>query len=286
MLCSEDLTELSLEKELVTENDIIFINSAQKEVEDFQKELYINRKKDETVRKIKRLLELNRKRHSKVVNTINKYNSFTAEGYANYCKINYLIRQTTKKKNGKRYKFKSKNVDDAVSHYITHLILPSTIRYLSRTQPWVNMWSAYRANGVVFPQGCQMSQQQQLILMWSKMYDSISEASEPPERTVIEDDDMLDGWLLIRQEEDRNKDKDRSSHGRTKIDQAQEQYIVCNNIDEAKEIENRNSHESKKIKEQRFKTIYEKGEVKEFELPDVKRKILIECNKRSMKKNG
>jgi len=58
----------------------------------------------------------------------------------------------------------------------------------------------------------------------------------------------------------------------SKVSQAQEQYIIANNIDEAREIEKRNSPDIIKVKNQREKCIKERGEVKECELPDVKKK--------------
>jgi len=67
------------------------------------------------------------------------------------------------------------------------------------------MWAAFKVNGVVFSQGSQMTLQQQLLLMWSRMYDSIQESVEPPEMDVIEDDDMLDGWLSIQHDQKRQE---------------------------------------------------------------------------------
>lgn len=283
MLSSDDLTELSIEKGFITEADSLFIGFAEKEVEQFQKELYLNRGKADNVRRIKKLIYQNRCRHSSILDRINKYNSFTYEGYANYCKLDYLIRNTTFK-NGKKYPFKKNSIQKAINFYISNMILPYTIRYLSRTQPWSNMWSAYKANGVVFPQGCQMTQQQQLLLMWSRMYDSINESPDCPEDSVIEDDDMLDGWLLIQQENSKKDNK--SGIENSKIAQAQEQYIVANNIEEARAIDSRNDPSSLKIKKQRNKVIQSKGLVLENELPDVRKKLIIERNKASMDKNA
>jgi hypothetical protein len=112
------------------------------------------------------------------------------------------------------------------------------------------------------------------------MYDSIQEASEPPESFVIDDDDMLDGWLLL-QSSDKGEERINS-----KISRAQEQYILANNISEAKEIENRNSPDIKRIKAQRQKALEEKGELNESELPDVKKKLMIEANRLSLERKN
>lgn len=280
MISSEDLIDLSIEKGFIEEKDVIFLEIAENEIEQFQKELYHNRKKDDAVKSIRKMIYLNRARHSKILNIVNKHNAFTYEGYANHCKLDYLIRQITFKEK-KKCKFKKEKIESAINHYIENMILPSTLRYLSRTQPWVNMWSAFKVNGIIFPQGCEMTQQQQLLLMWSKMYDSIHESPDCPESFVFDDDDMLDGWLLVQQEQNKTKEKVES-----KLSQAQEQYIIANNIDEAKEIENRNSPDVLKIKKQRNKAIQEKGELKEADLPDVKRKLMIEKNRLSLERNG
>lgn len=279
LVSDDDLTEICLEKGFIEEKDVIFLGFAQKEVENFQRELYLNRKKVENVRKIKKLLFLNRQRHVDILNKINRYNSFTVEGYANYSKIDYILRNTTINKfTNKKCSFKKNNIQKLINFYTENIILPSTIRYLARTQPWTNMWAAFKVNGVVFPQGSQMTLQQQLMLMWSRMYDSIQESVEPPEMDVIEDDDMLDGWLSIQHDQNTSKKDEKIS---SKVSQAQEQYIIANNIDEAREIEKRNSPEMLKVKKQREMCIKDRGEVIECELPDVKRKLMIERNRLS-----
>jgi hypothetical protein len=279
LLTQDELTDFCLKKGFVSDEDLFFLEFCQKEVENFQKELYISRKKDEEVKKLKKYIQLNRTRQANILNIIQKNNSYTAEGYANYCKVSSLVREITYC-GKKKCSFKKTSVDKIIAIYINNTILPSTIRSLSRTQPWMNMWSAYKVNGVVFPQGCQMTTQQQLLLMWSRMYDSIQEASEPPESFVIDDDDMLDGWLLL-QSSDKGEEKINS-----KISRAQEQYILANNISEAKEIENRNSPDIKRIKAQRQKALEEKGELNESELPDVKKKLMIEANRLSLERKN
>jgi predicted nucleic acid-binding Zn finger protein len=279
LLLQDDLTDFCLKRGFVTDEDLVFLEFCQKEVENFQKELYISRKREEDVKKIRKYIELNRTRQTKILNIIQKNNSYTVEGYANYCKISALVREITYK-GKKKCSFKKVNIDRAISHYINNTILPSTIRSLSRSQPWMNMWSAYKVNGVVFPQGCQMTTQQQLLLMWSRMYDSIQEASEPPESFVIEDDDMLDGWLLLQ------SSKNEGEKINSKISRAQEQYIIANNINEAREIENKNSPDIKRIKAQRQKALEENGELNESELPDVKRKLMIEANRLSLERKN
>jgi hypothetical protein len=279
LLLQDELTDFCLEKGFIKDDDILFLEFCQKEVESFQKELYISRKREDDVKKIRKYIALNRKRQANILNIIQKNNSYTVEGYANYCKVSALVREITFC-GGKKCSFKKINIDKAISHYINNTILPSTIRSLSRSQPWTNMWSAYKVNGVVFPQGCQMTTQQQLLLMWSRMYDSIQESSEPPESFVIDDDDMLDGWLLLQ------SSKDEGEKINSKISRAQEQYIIANNIDEAKEIENRNSPDVKRIKEQRQKALAEKGELNESELPDVKKRLMIEANRLSLERKS
>lgn len=276
LLFQEELSENCVQKGLIQEEDLIFLENAQKEVENFQRELYINRKSSEEVKKLKKYIELNRTRQSKILDIIQKNNIYTVEGYSNFCKVDYLIRETTFKKN-KKCKFKKENINSAISFYIKNTILPSTIRSLSHSLPWSNMWAAFKVNGVVFPQGCQTTVQQQLLLMWSSMYDSIREAYEPPESFVIEDDDMLDGWMIL-QNSDKKNDK------MSKLSQAQEQYILANNIEEAREIENRNSPNAKRIKKQRENALVEKGTIKYSELPDVKMKLMMEKNRLSLER--
>ena len=65
--------------------------------------------------------------------------------------------------------------------------------------------------------------------MWSSLYDNIQESPDCPSNEVINDDDMLDGWMIIqkRNREQAKLQKDaENKFGNKKISNADEVFIV------------------------------------------------------------
>lgn len=279
LLSKEECEFLSIRKGYLTQSEYDSLEVIEADIVNLQKELYINRNSSDHVAKIKSYLKVAREEYDRISNLLSKFESYSCEGYAAFSKVLFIVSKITKL-NDSLYDFSSINIDEVVKYYISNIIFPSTIRDLSRDFPWVNKWQALKANGVVFPNGYEITDSQQLLLMWSKFYDSISESAEEVEDFVIQDNDMLDGWLTIQRENknSKKKDKDGPVSQNSKILNAQEVYIVANNLDELKAIENMNSSSSKSVRKQRFKKIMKDGTVNHMDLPDIKNEYIIQAN--------
>lgn len=74
------------------------------------------------------------------------------------------------------------------------------IRQIARSVEWRMFWTLSRENlPAVFnrPIG-DITHNQRLLVYWSRIYDSAFETHEPPEKDVIDDDDLFDQWLANR----------------------------------------------------------------------------------------
>jgi hypothetical protein len=115
------------------------------------------------------------------------------------------------------------------------------------------------------------------------MYDNVSEHPDCPEEEVINDDDMLDGWMIYqkRKTEENNKEKNATSLT-NKHKNASEIFVVANKED-AKEIKQLNSSDSLKKIQQRANIVSKNKEVNEFDLPDVQQSIKLRENTKMKK---
>lgn len=277
LLSKDDCEIFAVNKNILTEEEYNAIPKISKDIENLQIELYSNRNNHKNRDSIKTYINNIRNKQNELINLSSKFYSYSYEGYASFVKIEYLVRNITYYK-GKKFKFNTIKIEDIMNFYSQNIIYPSSIRYIARTSPWLNKWQAFKANGVIFPNGYKMTDAQQLLLMWSKFYDNVAESSEPPEQEVIDDDDMMDGWLLLQNKKNKKENANINTQN-SKIQNAQEVYLVANNIEEAKKINEMNSLYAKKIKNQRLEKIRTDGIVHEQNMPDIKNDLMIQANR-------
>jgi len=157
--------------------------------------------------------------------------------------------------------------------YHKELLQPEQVRELARTTPWIGMWNVLRINGPLFDPS-RLTIEQQALLSWSNMYDKIHESPDCPSDEVLDDDDMLDGWLIIqrRKREADKKKQEIESHINPKMKNADEIIMVAETAADAQKIDMLNPDHIKSVKKQRIKHIQEQGRVKEQEFKDVQQK--------------
>jgi hypothetical protein len=155
--------------------------------------------------------------------------------------------------------------------YYGAILSADNIRMLARTMPWSWLWGILKTNGKLFSNDALTNEQQSLI-SWSVMYDRIHESPDCPSDDIINDDDMLDGWLLIQRkqrEAERKKQEVESAVG-GKIVNADEIFIPVETAEDALKVDLLNSPRAVNIKKQRLRQIKAEGMVKEQSLKDMK----------------
>ena len=114
------------------------------------------------------------------------------------------------------------------------------------------------------------------------LYDNVYESTERPHEDIIQDDDMLDGWLITQRKErekEQNKKVGEEKMGQNaKIQGADEVFIMTDNADDAKKITDMNSVYGEKIIKSRMKALEEKGELHVTQLPDMQNRIRMQFN--------
>jgi hypothetical protein len=103
------------------------------------------------------------------------------------------------------------------------------------------------------------------------MYDNVFKNQDCPCDEIIEDDDLLDGWMIkIRREKEAERQQNEVIQilgDKHKNDT--EIFLPARTKEEAQRIDAYNSPEALRIKKQREHLIRERGEMAEENLPDV-----------------
>lgn len=203
---------------------------------------------------------------------------FTLCGFARILRQQYIITKTAYFLDGERVftDFSSSNFNLLQKFYsilVENHISQPQFREIARNEPWTTIWRVSKSN-TLNKSGMELTDEQRYLLLYSQMYDNISEHPEEPHQDIVNDDDALDGWFLVQKQK---RDKEKNSKNASNVlgikDDAQEVFLPARNLQEIQQIGQLNDLEGKKIIEERNRKINSLGEVTEAQLPDQQRNI-------------
>ena len=291
----DEMCEWMMEQDLWSFYEEKQINEIKKKLEDIKLSCYQNRRNQIHVNSHKNQIRSLERTFIHLNDLKYKYFSSTCDGIASNAKTTFLIKNTCLCE-GLPYIFDTEdsiNIQSLVVDYnYFHNIEDEIIRFLSREEPWKTIWATREhTTSPLFSNNDEqdLTMNQKSILAWSQMYDNVYESMDCPDKYVIEDDDLLDGWF-ISQARSREKDKAKNDLEKTisssKIRNAQEVYSVVRSKEEYEKIEMLNNPYSKMIKKQRTDLINKKGGVGQGAFEDEKIKYVAQQNKQFSGKFG
>jgi len=180
--------------------------------------------------------------------------------------------------------------DDTLVHSVLdgirdiHMFSVADIREIARSGTWRFRWNGAKGIGNLFGKPIsEFDAEQQSLLYWSQVYDSVYESMEKPPDSIIEDDEALDKWFEDKYRKDKADEVvKKGGIGKmklsSKIRSAGEIFVVTNpNINPAapsrKEIDELNTEFIRKFKQTETEKIKEHGTLNEKELRDRKNRI-------------
>lgn len=267
----EECLEILINEGVYTQdNEIELTEIIPKHIEYWQKELYNCFFRSNDKKLIRKYLAKTREEQLRLYSIRHSLDQYTALETANFARYQYIIENTTYNLNGVRVDWNSTPINKVIELYNKSVILPERIREISHTTPWSNHWVVCKANGQVFPKsGVELNISQQLLILWSRMYDNIAESPDCPPDEILNDDDSLDGWLLIQREK-KGSNSDSLTIKNEKIANCENIYIMAQTTEDARKIDNLNSAHTKAIKNSRLNYINKVGKIDHMNLPDVK----------------
>ena len=279
----EEMHEIMLEKGLWTDEEEEATKSLPKRIENLKVALFESMMKEKIFKATRKTLDGEKKRFEQLSTKKLSMNNFTQTGVANTLKLQYLLYTSIVDKKGE-YKYdgddfweeEHKKIEDVFKVYLSAQIKEEIIRELARTEPWRSYWGAAKTEGSIFGKSAsELTSEQRSLINWSKFYDSIHEHMEAPTEEVTQDDDLLDGWLIIQnRKRDREKLEKEVDKKIGKNKGAQEVYVMADSQEYADKIHSLNNPMAKGIVKSRENQMdASEGGVLEENLIDAKRRI-------------
>lgn len=285
----ENLDYMLINLGLWTKDTNIIIKDIEKKIERSKVELFLNCMLMDKVKKIKKELNNFRNQLNTIMNHKNEMYSNTLEGYASSIKNEYIICKTLFKNNKPVFQYSNHNNQTSYVHF-NHIVMEinkqnisiEQYKALARHNIWRSYWGCNKEN--LFNQSVSdWTEDQRTLVNISRMYDNVYNHPECPDDKVIEDDDMLDGWMIYQQDQaKKNKKQEQIDRLNPKLKNAQEVFITPSGKEDVSEIMGLNSAESLAKIKNRTNIINKSGSVNAINLPDVQsdlRQQILAANK-------
>jgi hypothetical protein len=260
------------------------ITKLEKKIEDSKVELYKNSTQKDNLKKIRKNLTETRESMNNILSKKNEFMNHTLEGYAMAIKNEYIICNTIFKNNKKVFDSTNRNTssytdfNDIVNEINHNTINMDQLKFLARSSMWRSYWNANK-NNVFSTQVIDWTDDQRNLVNITKMYDNIYENEHCPPDSIINDDDMLDGWMILqRRKREKEKTQQSIDELNPNLKNANEVFLFANNNESYEEITSLNSAEASARLKEKMNYIKTAGTVDDSKLPDVQRELLQQRN--------
>lgn len=249
-----------------------------KNIETLKLELFNNKFRSNIRKKTREYLDISKKEYIRLHNIRHSWDYLTDAGIAASSKIQYIIENSTYY-NGELYNWETP-VINAVNFFFRHSLNEEIIRELARSDPWTAIWSSRTKSGIVFPEP--MTTEQRMLISWTTLYDNIQQSPDFPGGNILDDDDMLDGWLIAqkkKREQEVNQHQAESISDNPKIAGAGEIFIPADTVEDAEKITSLNDARGNVARKTRLKQLDKQGRVSVQNFHDIRRQIQMDFNK-------
>lgn len=278
---SDELLKEMNTRGLWTEEDEQKIKGFKEDIENLQVKCFRARFDNQQRQLIKKVLKSGKEQLLQHISKKQQFIENTCEGLAQSKKIIETIKMCSSYEDGTSIDFE-KIPPESIAYTLNTLYLSEEqIRDLARNEPWKQLWILNENNiGRLFDnRDFELTSDQNHILIWARMYDSVFESMETPPEDVFEDDDMLDGWFVVqkrkREKEEAQSEIDSLSgnHG-----DAGEVFVMARDKKDVDKINSANSTQAKKVKQQREQVIKQQGTAKDTDFLDQKIRLQQQSN--------
>ena len=252
------------------------IKSVEESIEDLKVALFKAMFSTSDEKRIRKELKMAKEKLAELEKSRSDLYYLTLEGFATRLKFMVLLAGSLYSAVTFERIFDNEEIKTADFFFIDQIINQKTLvepvdkelRELARTQPWRTTWSLGKPNPFQKPI-TDLNEYQQILMVYSNLYDNIRESTECPSDNIINDDDTCDGWLILqsrkREKELKQKQTDEVLGKNSK---ANEVFIPAKNKDDFDRIHSMNDGSSKIIMQQRTSQIKQQGIVKDGDLSD------------------
>lgn len=257
-------------------------------IEDQKVKLYHAYSRPDLLKPLRQELTNVRNLLSRLYDGKNLLYSFTLDYITDSVLENYILSQTIYYKKKKIKDISCILLDTLKLKYKQLMLSSQEFREISRTDPW-RSYSNITSNPFN-KSAVDLDEDQRILLNWSNIYTNVHENPDCPNDDIINDDDMLDGWMIVqsrkRAEEKREKTGDEIVKNLSyKYGNANEVFLPANSTEQVQNIGKLNSAKSKMVKQQRQQFIDKYGQVGAGKLPDEIFERTLQANRASSYNN-
>jgi hypothetical protein len=290
MYNDDELDKFLIENNLWSDQKEKDFKQIQLDIEELKVKLFQSIYKSEEKKVLRKMIFIAKENLLSLYQQKNAYNHLSCDGFASTMKMRYLVGKSLKYeddtdvwKNDDFWKNTDPILEEATSIYIDNKISEKDFREIARTDPWRTIWSCRKSEGSLFGvPSVDLTDEQRSIIIWSSLYDNIYEHPNSPSEEIIQDDDMIDGWLILQRRE-RNKKQAKVEVedfiSNDKIKNSGEVFIIAQSKEDINRVDSLNDDQSKIIKKQRLKYLNEKGHIDESQMPDTKLELQMQANR-------
>lgn len=252
------------------------LKELERRIEDLKVELFnAGTLREKLSNEIRQQLSKAKEKLQNKLNLRHSLDHLTVEGYAEFVKQQFLVVSCLYHADTNTKVFKEVETADqqlldcAMGQIYSRKPSNAELREIARTDPWRTYWNISRNNPFSISL-IDLSDEQRTVLLYSKMYDSCYDHPECPSEEIMEDDDMLDGWLIMnRRKREQDKQTDAiNEHIDKKHGNAREVFVVAESEKGVEKINQLNSVEAVIAKKRKAKMLQAKGQVDDKDMPD------------------
>ena len=280
----ENMTEIMIDLGIWHNGMNTLIKQLQTKIDNLKVELFQSFAAISKQPKIRNNLYSSKAQLGKMLSSKHDFFNHTLEGYASSIKNEFIICNTLYKNNKKVLNYQNNNAttytffNDLILEINKYAISVEDIKKVAKSDNWKSYWNANKVN--VFPGSVtEWTDDQRGLVNITKMYDSVYEHPECPNEKVIEDDDMLDGWMIVqKRKNEKEKNQKTIDELNPNLKKAQEVFLMANNQEDAENIINLNSQEGLRRLNQKIATINRLGSAEDTQLPDVQMDLMNQAS--------
>lgn len=274
----EQILDFLSTRKLFTEEDSNTLDVLRKNIEKLKIDLFEKRIRSNEASRIRVLLEKSKSEQERLMILRHSYDHITQVGIASSARQRYLLGCSVFQSDGTPY-WEDENgwlepdpiLDKLMFKINSFRLVEADYREIARSEPWHTIWNIQKHCRQELFEGSavDLTDEQKNLVIWSSVYSSIRDHPDDLDDEVIDDDDMLDGWMLIKKRQrDKNKLQSIANVGNKKIREAAEQFRVVDTVEDARKVMGLNDDVVQHTIAQRMKLIKTKGVVSEVEMPD------------------
>jgi hypothetical protein len=276
MLLLYNIWNKAREEELVTLNKIL---------DGAKIQLYLKYGMPKLKKENKKIIQQTKEKIHRLYEQKSYFNCLSLEDYANSVKNQYIIIYTVYKEDELFFKedwttINSIFLDKVLAEMHRNYLSVDDIKRIAGHPLWRSYWDASKDN-VFGKHASELTEEQRLLITFSKNYDNIREHPESPSQEILDDTDALDGWMLYQHDKIEKEKKRKDIETRFGLDKKdkggiQEVFIPVSSNEEAADVHSLNDPIAETNRKHMMEFVKEDEAVDWAKLPHIKREIQLQ----------